>query len=106
MRTLADGISAESLLGDVHRGVCEIGCDVDALELCVLVITLRPAGQFRVVRHVDERRGTNSKPGGFDALIRDVRRAKERTRRIDPRPFVPAESAIHHLADQVENLAD
>ena len=38
-----------SFLDNIHRGICEVGCDVDALELCVLVVTLRPAGQFRMV---------------------------------------------------------
>ena len=33
-----------SLLGDVHRYVCQIGCDVDALELRILIATL-PCGQ-------------------------------------------------------------
>ena len=43
-----------SFLGNIRRGICEIGCDVDALELCVLVVTLRPTGQLRVVRGQSE----------------------------------------------------
>ena len=53
-RDALTGISAGSRPGNMHRGVCEIGCDVDALKLRVLVVALRPAGQFRVVRGQSE----------------------------------------------------